>query len=304
MVMKVMARLCFLAVMILGLPAIAMSEDDVSGKLTIYVVNYPLQYFAQRIAEAHATVAFPVPPDVDPAFWNPGVEVIAEYQRADLIILNGANYAKWIDKVTLPRSKLVDTSASFKDQYIPLANLVMHTHGPGGEHADTGVAPTTWLDFHLAADQARAIADAMSRKRPALRDIFESNYKALEDDLLRLDRDLKGIVVSNMHEPLVASHPVYQYFARRYGLDIKSVHWEPHEVPSDEQWLELQAILREHPARWMIWEGAPEPESAATLKSLGINSVVFIPQGNTPADGNFLTVMLQNADRLRLVFSK
>jgi len=187
-VMKVMARLCFLAVMILGLPAIAMSEDDVSGKLTIYVVNYPLQYFAQRIAEAHATVAFPVPPDVDPAFWNPGVEVIAEYQRADLIILNGANYAKWIDKVTLPQSKLVDTSASFKDQYIPLANRVTHTHGPGGDHAHTGVASTTWLDFHLAAEQARAIADAMSRKRPALRDIFESNYKALEDDLLRLDR--------------------------------------------------------------------------------------------------------------------
>jgi len=54
----------------------------------------------------------------------------------------------------------------------------------------------------------------------------------------------------------------------------------------------------------MIWEGAPEPESAATLKSLGINSEVFIPQGNTPAPGNFLTVMRQNADRLRLVFSK
>ena len=34
------------------------------------------------------------------------------YQGADLILLNGATYAKWIDRVTLPASKLVDTSAA------------------------------------------------------------------------------------------------------------------------------------------------------------------------------------------------
>ena len=36
--------------------------------LNIYTVNYPLAYFAERIAGDQAKVVFPAPPGVDPAF--------------------------------------------------------------------------------------------------------------------------------------------------------------------------------------------------------------------------------------------
>ena len=77
--------------------------------LTIYTVNYPLQYFAQRIAGEHAQVIFPGPADEDPAFWIPGTETIQRYQQADLILLNGAGYARWTKRVSLPRLRSVDT---------------------------------------------------------------------------------------------------------------------------------------------------------------------------------------------------
>ncbi|MDJ0776875.1 MAG: hypothetical protein QNJ85_03360 [Gammaproteobacteria bacterium] len=38
--------------------------------MTIYTVNYPLQYFSERIAGDHAEVLFPAPGDIDPAFWK------------------------------------------------------------------------------------------------------------------------------------------------------------------------------------------------------------------------------------------
>jgi zinc transport system substrate-binding protein len=78
-------------------------------RLTVYVVNYPLQYFAERIAGEHATVVFPAPSEVDPAFWLPDPHTIAAYQRADLILLNGATYEKWLTKATLPYARRVDT---------------------------------------------------------------------------------------------------------------------------------------------------------------------------------------------------
>ncbi len=59
-------------------------------KLQIYTVNYPLAYFAERIAGDLAEIRFPAPPDVDPAFWMPGTDTIAAYQAADRILLNGA----------------------------------------------------------------------------------------------------------------------------------------------------------------------------------------------------------------------
>lgn len=275
-----------------------------ADRLTVYAVNYPLKYFAERIAGEHATVILPVPAGKDPAFWMPDAKTISDYQRADLILLNGANYAEWINKVTLPQFRLVDTSANFKDRYIKISNVMTHTHGPAGEHAHEGVAFTTWLDFDLAAQQAKEIASALSRKRPALRDLFQSNYAALEKDLAETDRAIKQIVAKNPELPLLASHPVYDYLARRYGLNIKSVHWEPDQVPSRNQWGELRAILNNHPAQWMIWEGEPLPATVKTLKSKGIQSVVFNPSANAPEQGDFLSVMQQNVENLRAVFSK
>ena len=91
---------------------------NTSGPLIVYVVNYPLLYFAERIGGAAVQAEFPAPPLGDPAYWQPGPARIAEYQVADVIVRNGATYAKWIDLVTLPESKVVDTSTRFSDGFI------------------------------------------------------------------------------------------------------------------------------------------------------------------------------------------
>jgi len=281
---------------------LAIHSSIAAEQLTAYVVNYPLQYFAERIGGEHINVVFPAPADVDPAYWMPDTPTITAYQQADLILLNGARYAKWINKVTLPQFRMVNTSAGFKDQYIESAEILTHSHGSEGQHAHESLAFTTWIDFNLAARQAKAIAEALSRKRPELKDTFQKNYQKLEQDLLKLDRDLKTLISKDPSRPLVVSHPVYDYFARRYGLNIKSVHWEPDETPANEQILELNRILKEHPAKWMVWEGEPMKETVERLLSIGVNSLVFNPCGNTPDQGDFLSVMRQNVDNLKLAF--
>jgi len=273
-----------------------------AGPLRVYVVNYPLKYFAERIGGDHVKVGFPVPAGVDPAYWNPDLADIAAYQKADLILLNGAGYAKWIAKVSLPRSKMVNTSRKFKNWYIVTKDAMTHSHGAAGQHAHEALAFTTWLDLTLATRQAEAVVAAMGRKRPELRDTFQLNYKGLAKDLSALDQDIQAIVSKNPSVPLIGSHPVYDYFTRRYGLNIMSVHWESDEVPGNEQWSALNAILMRHPAKWMIWEGRPVQASVDGLKTLGVDSLVFDPCGSVPDQGDFMTVMRKNVDNLRKVF--
>ena len=268
-------------------------------QLTVYVVNYPLKYFAERIGGEHVDVVFPVPPDVDPAFWTPDIPTINAYQQADLILLNGATYAKWVGKVSLPRARIVDTSKRFRDQYIIVKDAVTHSHGPGGAHSHAGTAFTTWLDFSQATKQAQAIAKALGHKQPTLVDTFNKNLAALVTDLKALDADLQAVVSRASDTPLVASHPVYQYLARHYGLNLKSVLWEPDEFPVEQQWQNLSNLLASHPARWMIWEGKPMKESAQRLKTISVDSLVFDPCGNTPDQGDFLSVMQQNVENLK-----
>jgi zinc transport system substrate-binding protein len=277
----------------------ANAEDS---PLNVYVVNYPLKYFAERIGGAHVKVMLPVPADVDPVYWTPGIADIGAYQQADLILLNGAGYAKWVRNVSLPRTKTVDTSRAFRDQYITVKETMTHSHGAEGEHAHEGLAFTTWMDLSLAVKQAEAIVEALVRKQPQQKDLFRANYRLLENDLLALDSRIKSIVSANNTVPIIFSHPVYEYFEKAYGLNGKSVHWEPDQTPSSAQILELNRILEMHPARWMVWEGDPGVAAVEKLNAMGVQSAVFDPCGNVPAEGDFLSVMQQNVMNLEAVF--
>lgn len=271
-------------------------------KPVVYSVNYPLHYFAQRIGGEHVETHFPVPANEDPAQWQADAETIRQYQQADLILLNGAGYAGWVNKASLPRLKLVNTSRGFRDQYIQLPEGATHSHGPGGTHAHTGVAFTTWLDPLLASKQAEAIRDALIRKRPDLSDAFSDNYASLNQELEAMDRRIRETVAKQPGQPLLASHPVYQYLAHRYELNLESVHWEPETVPSDSEWRAMQQITSRHPARWMLWEGKPQQETVARLQRLLIQSVVYRPCANVPEEGDFISVMKENLRSLEAAF--
>jgi zinc transport system substrate-binding protein len=273
-----------------------------ADRLTVYTVNYPLAYFAQRIGGEHIDVVFPVPGGVDPAFWIPDAKDIAGFQQADLILLNGAGYAKWIKRASLPRRKLVNTSAAFHDQYISVRETVSHQHGPGGEHSHAGTAFTTWLDFSQAIEQARAIKQALEKKLPEKAETFGQNFQSMEQELDSLDQAMMAMVAKDPDRLFIASHPVYQYLARRYHIKLVSVMWEPEVIPDATQWHSLQQRLETHLAEWMIWEGIPDEQSVTKLQTLGVDSLVFDPVANAPDQGDFIAVMKSNIKELEKAF--
>jgi zinc transport system substrate-binding protein len=209
-----------------------------------------------------------------------------------------------IDTVSLPRSRQLDSAKKLTERLIALEGSVTHSHGAEGEHEHTGTAFTTWLDLSLAVEQARAILEGLSKKWPKQAAQFETNFKKLEQNLLALDAALQDVVSQAPDTLVVFSHPVYQYFEQRYDLNGKSVHWEPDAMPDEAMRQEFEALLQEHPARWMIWEGEPLPEVVEKLKDAGLGSVVFDPCGNVPEQGDFLSVMQQNISNLKTVFAK
>ena len=218
----------FLRCLLIFMPVIAVfsvQNSDAAGPLNVYVVNYPLKYFAERIGGDHVHVKFPVPADVDPAYWNPDLADIAAYQKADLILLNGAGYARWVAKVSLPRSKIVDTSRKYKNRYIYTKEVATHSHGAAGEHAHEALAFTTWLDLEFAARQAEVIAAALSRKRPELRNRFQSNVEALVADLKGLDRDIQAMVSRNPPKEVKSRFVIqpYRLQATKVAEQMKNV---------------------------------------------------------------------------------
>ncbi|MEM7014193.1 MAG: metal ABC transporter substrate-binding protein [Verrucomicrobiota bacterium] len=272
-----------------------------SGKPQVYVSNYPLKYFAERLGGDKIDVHFPAAGKGDPAYWKPTDADVENMQTADLILLNGATYEKWIDHVTLPGSIQIDTSMDLAAWYIEVEEGPTHSHGDGGEHSHKGTAFTTWLDFTQAQQQMRTIVDALNELPAFSSSGSLRDDKLLHGDLTSLDLKMQEVAKQIGDQPLLASHPIYQYMARHYELKIESVLWEPDVVPNDEAMAELQLLLEKHQAKWMIWENEPTTGSVKKLEALGIKSVVFNPCANEPEEGDFLSVMKQNIENLKSI---
>ena len=265
---------------------------------SVYTVNYPLAWMAGELSGDLVAVSFPAPAGEDPAFWEPDVDTILQYQQADLVLLNGANYASWVAKVSLPSGTLVDTSASYRDRLITLKSGPSHSHGPGEEHSHGDLAFTTWLDLELAALQLRAVAAALEKLTPVRSADLEQALERTGKLLAGLDAQLLTLGQALDDAPILFSHPVYQYLQRRYRINGQALHWEPGEMPGDDQWAELEKLLQSHPARLMLWEAEPLPEVHRRLEKMGVQVVVFHPLGNRPDRGDFTSVMADNIDAL------
>jgi zinc transport system substrate-binding protein len=264
----------------------------------LVAVNSPLQYFAERLLDETVEVQLLVPAGTDPAQWEPSVEDVLQLQGAELVLLNGAGYSRWLDKVTLGSNKLVVTSGPARKQWIELEGQVTHSHGPGDEHAHGGYAFTTWMDMSLAQVQARAVADALIKHWPQKQATVTGNLDGLIDDIEALDAGYREQATRLADRQIIYSHPVYQYFERRYNLPGHSLHWEPGVMPTEAQWQELEQLRSGNSL--FVWEGAPEDNIAKRMAAMGIAFVVIDPGANT-GEHDWLTVQRNNLERLRSV---
>lgn len=275
----------------------AKDNDREIEKPTVAVVNYPLYYFAKTIGGDHVTVYFPEI-NGDPAYWKPTAEQVVDFQNARLIFANGAGYAKWMEKVSLPSSKIVITSNGFKNQWIETIEGVAHSHGAEGEHVHKGTAFTTWLNFKLAAEQAQSIYSAIIELLPEHAEECKRNFQELQANLGKLDIRMEGLAKRYVDKTLVASHPIYQYLEVGYRLNIISKHWEPDEMPTTEQWNSLKKNMDKELVQIMIWEAEPSTEIKSKLRELKVSFAVFDPAANSPKEGDFISTMNENLNQL------
>lgn len=265
-----------------------------TGPLTVVASFYPLADFARRIGGAAVQVSVPVG-DADPAHWRPDAAAIAGLQAADLVLLNGANFEQWAGQVALPGNRTVDTTAGVKDALLTFAKAVHHQHGSAGAHDHAGIDGHTWLDPVLAKAQASAVHAALVAARPAQKAAFDAGLAALARDLDALAAELAALP----KRPLLASHPAYNYLARRYGWSILTFDLDPDAAPTAEQVAAIRAQNEAHGAQVMLWETAPGAEARAAMAALGVRSVVYSPVEHAPPQGDFVAAMRANVAALK-----
>ena len=99
------------------------------------------------------------------------------------------------------------------------------------QHQDTDKARAA-LDAWLAGADREQLDGAIEKALAPLldgtaREALAARAADLRTKLEAFDQRLLAVGTKLAQRPLLGSHPVYQYLARRYQLNLREVHWEP-----------------------------------------------------------------------------
>lgn len=270
-----------------------------TGSVGVHTPNAPVASIVLALSPT-AIVSGPwISARGDPAYWKPTSEDIAAVQAADLIVLNGAGYEPWAQQAALPRARTIELAQRVADRLITEQGDT-HSHGPEGEHSHAGFAFTTWLSPAILREEARALANELARLRPLDRQAIEARLVAVNAKLDALDAELGAL--AKLQPAWLGSHPVYQYLAQAGGLTIDCVHWEPGEMPGDDEWVKFRQLrsAAPKPTAWMLWEGEPGQAIRDRLKAEGVEVVVFSPLGaGDSAERDFLAYFGDRVQAMR-----
>ena len=280
---RVRRLMCILGLALLGSPLISAGAPAQPYRVATSI--YPTYTWARALLREipDATVELLTPPEEDPALWTPSPSVLSQYQRASLIALNGARFEKWLDQVSLPPSRTFETAEVIKGEWLNYPNAVTHQHGPEGAHSHEGVDGHTWLDPISALKQATSLAERFKADLPQHTQLITANLSTLKERLETLDQRWLSFASALKASPqpviIWASHPAYQYLARRYQLPITSLDLDPERPVSVESLTALKAMREalptgSHLVLW--WEAEPSEEAQQSLAPLKLSASVTV----------------------------
>lgn len=266
----------------------------------VRTASWPVASLAQALVPESIPVHCSLPPGADPITWQPSRPEIMAFQKAQLIVLNGAGLEGWVAGASLPTSRVIDTA-------LPLASVLiertdsLHSHGPRGTHTHAGIDPHTFLDPHQLKAMSGAIRDGLQRTWPKEAVKTEARFARLAEKIDALDQELQTLGDLLKEKTLLASHPAYDYLARRYDWQLISFDLDPETPLTQEQTKSLASAIESNHPTAILWESEPNAEiSAQILTTWGLPSVVWDPCESPPEGESAGFIERQRANAARL----
>lgn len=274
------------------------SASNTEHKLTVYTSVYPMFDFTQKIAGDKIILKNLVPAGTEPHEWEPTPSDIADLEKADVLIYNGAGMEPWLDKVlnSINPEKLKTVEASKE------VKLLNNTD----EAKSKGTDPHVWLDPMSAKKEMSAIKDALVSIDPANKDYYEKNYEDNAAQLDQLDQEYKSAVAQFSKKDIVVAHQAFSYLCNAYGLNQVAIEGiSADSEPSPARMAEIVEFAREKQLKYIFFEELVSPKVAQTIaQETGAATAVLNPfegsmDSGQQAGKDYFSVMRDNLKVLK-----
>jgi len=194
------------------------ASRDPNAPLRIVCTTGMVAEVVTSIAGEHATVTTLMGAGVDPHLYRPTRTDVAAIMEADMVFYSGL----------LLEGKMTDTlvrAASGGRVVWPITELIPEDSLLTPEAMEGHHDPHVWMDPLSWRQTIEVVRDKLIERVPAARVEFEAAAAAYEADLDRLhayaDRVLASIPADQ--RVLVTSHDAFNYFGRRYNLEVVGI---------------------------------------------------------------------------------
>lgn len=287
-----------------AIPSILRDDSHLTSDKRIVTTSfYPLFFFASEVGGDEADISNVVPSGAEPHEYEPTPGERARIEKSDLLILNGGGLEPWGDDVREALEK--------KGVLTVVAGEGLMTRAMEDEEGKLGstgvVDPHVWLSPLFAEKMVDRILSGFLSIDPEHADLYRQNAAVLKKSLADLDAEYRKGLSNCKTQSIVTSHAAFGYLADTYGLTQVSIAGiSPEEEPSPSALAEIADFAKTHEVSYIFFESLVSPKLAETIasevgaKTLTLNPIEGLTDEEIAAGENYLTIMQQNLNHLRI----
>lgn len=169
---------------------------------------------AENIAGGHVDVKTIVPIGSDPHLYKPSPSDAQLLAKANLILRNELTFEGWLKKL-INNSSTEGEIVTVTEGVKPIESLIY----------ENSTDPHAWMDVSNGLIYIKNIKDALVKIDPDNKEVYEINYGVYKQQLEDLDSYIFKAIskIPSNQRILITSHDAFQYYGRRYGVQLESI---------------------------------------------------------------------------------
>ncbi len=245
-------------------PAAASGPANLEGGRALRVVTTIGQIAdaARRVGGARVQVQALMGPGIDPHLYRASESDITRLESADVIFWNGLHLEAAMSGVLERIEDLGVRSVRVSDG-IERARLLTPPEFKGAYD------PHIWFDLELWAQAVATVRDALIELDPQGAELFQANAAAYLREIEDLDDYVRArsAELDERVRVLVTAHDAFNYFARRYGFEVRGLQGISTE--SEASTADVQEL-----GRFISARGIPAVFIESSVPDQGVQAVI------------------------------
>lgn len=278
--------------------------------IKVITTFYPVYEFTKGVVGDQAEVKLLMKAGTEPHEFEPNTKDIKRMQDADVFIYMDDNMETWLPDV---KKSLASDSLTYIECTDSMALLKgkedetdhhEESHEEGHEHIED---PHVWLSPKRSIEVVTNISNALSKKYPDKKPIFDKNAEAYINKLRGLDKEYSKSLSKAKQKSFVTQHSAFAYLAKDYGLKQVAINGiSSGQEPSAKRLAQLSDFVKKYDIKYIYFEENASNKVSKTLaqeaglKVKVLNPIEGINQKDLDKGKDYFTVMKDNLKALEL----